>query len=519
LRILFVFRHGGYVRNFESLLVELAGRGHHVHALLGRSRMGWLQGRRPPIEIVAEREPNITWSLADDGRATLFRYAYGLRLTLDWLRYLDPMYAHAPKLRERVEERVPRPLRRALLALGPSGRAAVRRLLEAMERTLPPPAGLRETIAGHAPDLVCVTPLVDIGNSQPDILRTARALGIPTVNCVASWDNLTNKGLIRGEPDVVTVWNEFQRREAIELHHRPPETVVATGAQSYDHWFAWTPERTREAFCAEVGLAPDKPFVVFLGSSRFIAPDGIEVPFVKRWLAALRAADGPLRDVGVLMRPHPQNGDPWRQADLSEFDGLAVWPRGGADPIDAASRSDFHDTLEFCSAVVGINTSALIESAVVGRPVLTILAPDFEATQEGTIHFEHLRRAGGGVLLEAADFTQHVEQLGTVLRGDDGFQARNRGFLQAFVRPHGLERRATPILADALERAAAAGPRPPRAPGLVEAPLRLGWRALTAAARVRALRGPARAKPTGPKAARAQRRQRKTEQVPMEVRQ
>ena len=55
MRILFVFRHGGYVRNFESLLVELAERGHEVHALLGHSKMRWLHGRRPPIEIVAER--------------------------------------------------------------------------------------------------------------------------------------------------------------------------------------------------------------------------------------------------------------------------------------------------------------------------------------------------------------------------------------------------------------------------------------------------------------------------------
>jgi hypothetical protein len=518
LRILFVFRHGGYVRNFESLLVELARRGHHVHALLGHSRLRWLEGRRPPIEIIAEAHPNITWSIADDTGGPLARYASGLRVTLDWLRYLDPMYAHAPRLRARVEDRVPRRLRRALLGLGADRRAIVRRILALLERTLPPPAGLRPAIAGHQPDLVCVTPLVDMGNTQPDVLRVTRALGIPSVLCVASWDNLTNKGLIRGEPDVVTVWNEFQRREAVELHRQPPDVVVATGAQSYDHWFTWRPERTREAFCAEVGLAPDRPFVVFLGSSRFIAPNGIEVGFVRRWLAALRAADAPVRDVGVVVRPHPQNGGPWREADLSDLDGVAVWPRSGADPIDDASRADFHDTLEFCTAVVGINTSALIESAVVGRPVLTILAPEFEATQEGTIHFEHLRRAGGGVLVEAPNFERHIEQLATVLRGDDGFAARNRSFLQAFVRPHGLDRPAAPILADTLERAAAAGPRTRPARGLAGPPVRLAWRALEALERARAARRPAGAAAAAAKTARGDRKLRKAQPLqPTEV--
>ena len=479
LRILFVFRHGGYVRNFESLLVELAERGHDVHALLGHDRMRWLQGRRPPIEIIAERHARVTWSVAEDTRDTLTRPANGLRITLDWLRYLEPEYARAPKLRARVEERVPPRVRRALLRLGaatPAGRVVLRRFLSAVEKALPPSRALAAQLARHAPDVVCVTPLVDMGNNQPDVLRAARTIGVPGVLCVASWDNLTNKGLIRGEPDLVTVWNELQREEAVALHRRPPETVVATGAQSYDHWFTWRRQRSRGEFCAEVGLDPDRPFVAFLGSSPFIAPK--EVDFARRWVEALRAADAPVRDVGVLVRPHPQNGEQWREADLSGLAGIAVWPRGGADPVDSASRADFHDTLEFCAAVVGINTSALIESAVVGRPVLTILAADFRETQEGTLHFEHLRRAGGGVLIEASDLDEHIAQLSAVLRGDDGFAARNRRFLEVFVRPHGLEHPAASLLADALERAAATGPRALPAPGAVQRAARFAWRAL-----------------------------------------
>jgi hypothetical protein len=462
MRVLFFFRHGGYVRNFESLLVELAERGHSVHASLGGSRLRWLDGRRPPIEPLVERYERLTAGAAPDPAHPLQREANGLRGVLDWLRYLRPEYEHATKLRERVEARVPAPVRRALLAAGaasPAGNERLRLVFGAAERALPWSRAIDDEIDRHRPDVVCVTPLVDLGTAQADILRAARRRGIPSVHCVASWDNLTNKGLIRGEPDLVTVWNELQREEAVLMHRQPPDRVVATGAQSYDHWFTWQSARSRVEFCRQVGLDPEHPFFLFLGSSPFVAPD--EVPFVRRWLVALRDSPDPkLREVGVLVRPHPQNGVQWRSADLRELTGVEVWPRGGADPVDGASKADYHDSISHCAAVVGINTSALIESAILARPVLTILDDEFSATQEGTLHFEHLRRAGGGILYEASSMSEHLGQLGAVLGRDHGFEDRNRAFLEVFVRPRGLDRPAAPILADAIELAAATGPRP-----------------------------------------------------------
>jgi hypothetical protein len=459
LRVLFFLRHGGYVRNFDSLIEELAERGHEVHAALGHSRMRWLDGRTQPIVPLAQRHPAVTYGPIPEISHPLQRQADGVRGVLDWLRYLGPEYAAAPKLRSRVAERLPSALRSALLAAGasrPGGNAALRRMIGAAERALPWSPAIDAYIAEQRPDVVCVTPLVDLGNAQADVLRSARRQGIPSVLCVASWDNLTNKGLIRGEPDLVTVWNEHQREEAVRLHRQSPDRVFATGAQSYDHWFAWKPQRDREAFCAEVGLDARRPFLLFLGSSPFIAPS--EVPFVRRWIWALRRAPDPaVRDLGVLVRPHPQNGPQWADTDISDLGQIAVWPRSGADPVDRSSREDFHDSIHYCHAVVGINTSALIESAIVGRPVFTVLDDDFADTQGGTLHFAHLQQAGGGLLKEAATLDEHVAQIGASLRGDDGFQDRNDRFLEAFVRPHGLARPAAPILADAIERAAREG--------------------------------------------------------------
>src|SRR5262249_38671888 len=87
------------------------------------------------------------------------------------------------------------------------------------------PAGSRITayLRERRPDVVLVSPLIELASPLLDYLKAARALGIRTGICVASWDNLTSKGLLRSVPDRVFVWNETQRREAIELHGIPAE--------------------------------------------------------------------------------------------------------------------------------------------------------------------------------------------------------------------------------------------------------------------------------------------------------
>jgi hypothetical protein len=97
----------------------------------------------------------------------------------------------------------------------------------------------------------------------------------------------------------------------------------------------------------------------------------------------------------------------------------------------------------------------LIESAIVGRTVYTLALPEVREAQEGTLHFRHLVRAGGGLLEVAHTLEEHAAQLeqGLAAGGAD----RNRPFLEEFVRPHGLDTPATARLVDEVERLAASG--------------------------------------------------------------
>jgi hypothetical protein len=318
------------------------------------------------------------------------------------------------------------------------------------------------------PDVVLVSPLVETGSPQGDHLRAADRLGIPTALVVSSWDNLTTKGVIRDAPDLTIVWNEEQVREAIDMHGLPADSVVATGAHSHDHWFAWQPATGAADFAARVGLAPDRPFLLYACSSGFIA-GGDEVAFVREWAQRLADSGDPeLESLGVLVRPHPQNFGSWRDADLDEPGRIVVWPRGGVAPTDRQAKEDYFDSLYHAKAVVGINTSALVDSAIVRRPVFTMVQEQFRSTQTGTLHFSYLAPEGGHGLLNVAEsWDEHLEQLRAALRSPDGHRERIDEFLRAFIRPHGLDQPAAPLAIGAIERAALAEKEPVREGGLL----------------------------------------------------
>jgi hypothetical protein len=159
--------------------------------------------------------------------------------------------------------------------------------------------------------------------------------------------------------------------------------------------------------------------------------------------------------------------------------------------VDDGSRNDFYDSLVHSAAVVGINTTALIEAVIVGKSVFTVLAPEFRDTQEGTLHFHYLRHDNGGFLHEAADLDEHFDQLATHLAGGDEDREQLKRFTETFVRPHGLDVPVTPILADDIEQLGADGRlRPTRTPLWA-----LGVRVVAAVATLRVpagLRGPIR---------------------------
>jgi hypothetical protein len=461
LKILFTLASPEYLRYFDSTMRLLADRGHAVSVAVNSAR----ERKHARLDLIDD--PRISAvGVLPARRDVWMPLARAVRGTMDFVRYLDPRYADAPALRNRMYRKVLpallRPLDRIRSLQTPTV-SRLLRLLQAIERAIPVSRRVRRFLRGQAPDVVVVSPLVDAASDQVDTVRAARAAGVPVVAAIASWDNLTNKGHVRVEPDLMTVWNASQKAEAVELHGISPERVVATGAQVFDRWFDREPSVSRTEFCRKVGLPDDRPFVLFTGSSVFIARSEQEVPFARRWVEGLRASADPLlREVAVLVRPHPFNPEAWITADFSDLRPVAIWPRKRDTPASEEARTSLFDSLHYCAAVVGINTSAMIEAAILGRPVLSLLGPEFAGTQDGTLHFRYLRQENGGCVRVAGSIEEHLPQLATVLRDPALVRAETERFVASFVRPHGLDSACTPILADAIAQAGWKGSSPER---------------------------------------------------------
>ena len=471
MKVLFCVTNFGFLRNFQSTLALLAHRGHQLHLVADRTDS---TGGMQMVTDLVRAYPSTTYEISPPVQRRLwFAFTSVVRLTLDYWRYLEPRFANAVQLRARAERQVPRVMVRLVhlpVLRTPAARRLLTRLLRAVERVIPSRPEVVDLIRRQNPDVVLLTPLLYFGSRQVEHVRAAKAAGIPTLLGVGSWDHLTTKGRIHEVPDYVAVWNEMQRAEAVELHGVDPSRVIVTGAQAYDHWFAARPGTSREEFCGRVGLPPDRPYLLYLCSSPFITPH--EVPFVRRWIEAIRGSRSErLRSAGILIRPHPQNAEQWRDVDLSPYGHVAIWPRAGANPIDAAAKTEYFDSMHHSHAVAGVNTSALIESGIVGRRVYSLLVPEFSATQDGTLHFQHLKNVEGGLLRLASTLDEHVGHLAAALEPQAADEDRTvRGFVQAFVRPHGLDVAAAPRFVAALESVAAEGRRAPQrtpAPALV----------------------------------------------------
>jgi hypothetical protein len=449
--VVFVARHFSYFRSYDAALQLLAARGHRVHLVVEKEES---LGGRSAIEQLAASQPLVSFEVMNEHRdLPEAQLAKQLRLGLDYNRYLQPFYDDAPLLRQRARERAPRLLVSLLnLPLGAVWRWLVGRLLQRLDAAIAPPPEIGELLERLQPDVLLITPLVDLGSRQIDVLRAARARRIPTALCVWSWDHLTSKAYVREIPERVLVWNETQRHEAVTLHGVPADRIEVTGAQCFDKWFDRRPSRTRAEFCRELGLPSDRPLILYVCSALILGSPP-EPPFVRRWLESIRASDDPaVATAAVLVRPHPSQAWRWRDVTLDDLGPVCIW---GSNPVNEQARADYFDSLFHSDVVVGLNTSAFIEAGIVGRPVFAILEPEFRDNQEGTLHFRYLLEIGGGLLQTARELDAHRAQVTAALQRRGETEHPHRAFIERFVRPRGLAVAASPVFADAVEATAA----------------------------------------------------------------
>jgi hypothetical protein len=242
-------------------------------------------------------------------------------------------------------------------------------VLEWIEDHTKPDRSVVSHIRSINPDVIVACPANHRFSEEIEYIKAGNELGIPTAIINYSWDNLTTKGTYHAKSDMFFVWNKSQAEDAVNIHSIPEESIVISGAPFFDKWFE-PPKivEDRARFCSRYGLNPDKPYVLYLGSSAKIAPN--ESKIIRRFLKYHQ----------VLFRPHPANYKYY----MLNMD-LKIMPPDLID--DDGSRLEFAKAVRFSEFVFGINNSAMIDAVLNGGNCKSELLDEYYETQAATVHF------------------------------------------------------------------------------------------------------------------------------------
>lgn len=148
-------------------------------------------------------------------------------------------------------------------------------------------------------DIKCFISTLVTGDTEVAMMKAAKRLSIPTIGFPKSWDNLSKHGL-RVKPDVLVVWNEFMREQAVQFHNYDPDMVTVVGIPQFDRYVDKSVIKSRKEFCEQYGLKPERKIILF-GSEGKLFPSDKDVAEVIAKLINEDDFDVPSQ---LLIRPH-----------------------------------------------------------------------------------------------------------------------------------------------------------------------------------------------------------------------
>jgi hypothetical protein len=241
--------------------------------------------------------------------------------------------------------------------------------LSKIERCVPPDKRITQELIERSPDVVIASPMNYVRCEEVEYVKAAKAMGIPTVAVAISWDNLTTKGLFHVKPDLLLVWNEAHKKEAIEIHRIPKDNIGVTGAPFFDN------RLEEQEICKPI---IDKPYVLYLGSSYNIIND--ETDFVKKTQKEY--------GLPMVVRPHPNNT---RKLNHMGCENFLVMP--AILPETKRQLSELYSVIHHCEFAVGVNTSSMIDVIIQDKPCIAAKGDDLK--QRKVIHFQYMLPALG----------------------------------------------------------------------------------------------------------------------------
>jgi hypothetical protein len=447
MKVLFVIRTIAHISYHETTLLTLVEKGHSVDIVHDEEiSRAWPQDK---FKHFLSTSPLFSASLLIKRKNIWHKILNASRELRTYANYIlrkdqDEFY------RKRWERVIPRAVKffssrsdcvRKIIALKMS-----RNLFDWIENISPPDPRIVLSIKEKKPDVVIASPANMRFSDEVDYLKVAKALGIPTVVPVLSWDNLTTKGLFHVIPDLLLVWNRTQQTEAVQIHQVSPENIVVTGSPFLDKWFMSPPmSLSKDDFGTAVGLEKGQHYILYLGSSTNIAKD--ESSLVRGIAdALLNAKEEKLKNIKILFRPHGAN-----QKIYADFKHprVILWSRELQLPETTDGFADFYFSIKYAVCALGLNTTAMVDAILADCPVVALLVNEYSNTNASqAVHYKYILDAD--VYEKVTSVNEAFKAVVRLCKQQDSKNEQRRKFALNFVRPNGFEKTAGENAANAI---------------------------------------------------------------------
>jgi hypothetical protein len=448
MNIVFALHDPSVFRHFEEVIRRLCGLGHQVKVLHGNA----YSDKSIVVDSALE---TCNFQLSNFETIPMLSRKKWLRMSnvremVDYANYLRPQHPTPWEARRWRRKILFKPVSKALKYSNAANKLianhCVFNLLKWFERRIPPDPDILQWLKINRPDVVVSSPYILPRTGEIEYIQAALALQIPTIAIVLSWDNLTTKGTFHIIPDAVFVWNTALAEEATAFHDVPRDNIIIIGAPVFDFWFETQPSLDFDNFTIKTGIGANQPYVLYLCSSKYISGD--ETSFVRAFATALHDNQNSAH-IRVMVRPHPLNSQIW---DGFEDQNIVIWPKDPSWVDTTAAKQDYYNSIYHSTAVVGVNTSAFLEAAIMDKPCVTILMKQYGFKQSKQGHFRHL--LNGDFLEVAHSFAKAASVIAEIIADNDRKKEQRQRFVHDFIRPCGLDQSVSEIMTKAIEIAA-----------------------------------------------------------------
>ncbi len=156
---------------------------------------------------------------------------------------------------------------------------------------------LRQFIREKSPSFILSLNVTS--DSEAALAKAARREHVPVWSMPKSWDNLSNS-CFRIKTEKLLLWNEFMKEQALRLQGYAEREVEIVGIPQFDMYLDPSRLQTREAFCASVGLDPNKKIILFATEGKGVPGD----PAIAQILTDFLRDNRYVSPAQLFIRPH-----------------------------------------------------------------------------------------------------------------------------------------------------------------------------------------------------------------------